>query len=79
VKKRIALSVSCLVLFMLASLALMASGKEFVFSQNGRFVRATKAPTHITATPQEDPTLKTIAGNFSTYTNATYSASGEKL
>jgi hypothetical protein len=71
VKKRIMLS--CLVLFMFASLALMASGKnEFVFSQNGRFVRATKAPTRITPSPQEDPKLKVIAGNFSTYPNATY-------
>jgi hypothetical protein len=73
VKKRIMLSVSCLALFLLASLALMASGRnEFVFSQDGRFVRATQAPSHITPAPQEDAKLKVIAGNFSTYPNATY-------
>jgi len=66
-------SVSCLVLFMFASLILMASGKnEFIFSEDGRFVRATKAPSHMTPPPQEDPTLKVIAGNFSTYPKATY-------
>jgi hypothetical protein len=73
VKKRIMLSVSCLALFMCASLALLASGKnEFVFSQDGRFVRATQAPSHITPAPPDDANLKTIAGNFSTYPNATY-------
>jgi hypothetical protein len=73
VRKRIKLSVSCLALFMFASLALMASGQTgFVFSHDGRFVSATKAPSQITPPPREDPKLKTIAGNFSTYPNATY-------
>jgi hypothetical protein len=58
---------------MFASLALMASGeKKFEFSPDGRFIRATRAPSHITPAPQEDAKLKTIAGNFSTYPNATY-------
>jgi hypothetical protein len=73
VKKRIVLSVSCVALFMFASLALGASGEnEFVFSQDGRFVRAAKMATQIVPAPQEDANLKTIAGNFSTYPNATY-------
>lgn len=72
-KKRIVLSVSCFVLLIFASLALMASGKnEFVYSQDGRFVRVTKAPSRIVPAPHEDPSLKVIAGNFSTYPNATY-------
>jgi hypothetical protein len=73
VKKRIVLSVSCLILFLSASLTLMASGKKgFVFSEDGRFIRATEAPSHITPPPQEDANLKVIAGNFSTYPKATY-------
>jgi hypothetical protein len=74
VKKRIVLLASCLALFMLASLALTASSKNgFIFSQDGRFVRATQAPSHITPAPRDDDAgLKTIAGNLSTYPNATY-------
>jgi hypothetical protein len=72
VKKSIALSVSCL-LFMIASMAVMSFGQDdFIFSQNGREVRATKAPSHITRAAKEDPSLKVIAGNFSKYRNATY-------
>jgi hypothetical protein len=72
VKKRIMLSVSCLALFLSASVGLMASGKKGFVSEGGVFVRATKAPSHITPPPQEDANLKVIAGNFSTYPKATY-------
>ncbi len=70
-KKRTVLSVTCLVLF--ATLSLSASDKnQFVFSPDGKFVRATHAPAHITPTPREAASLKTIAGNFSLYPKATY-------
>ena len=72
-KKIIVGSVSCLILLTLASLALMASGKsEFMFSQDLRSVSATKVPAFIVPAPQDDANLKTIAGNFSKYPNATY-------
>jgi len=71
-KKRFTLSVSCLVLF--ASLAFAASGKkqQFVFSPDGRQVTATHPSSHITPAPQQDASLKIIAGNFSLYPEATY-------
>ena len=70
--KNSVLSISCLALLMFASLV-MASGKNnFVFSQDGRFVRATQPPSDMTPPPREDPALKVISGNFSTYPNATY-------
>jgi hypothetical protein len=70
-KKRIALSVSSLVLF--ASLNLAALGQnQYVFSPDLKSVRATQAPTHITPAPKEDAALTTIAGNFSRYPEATY-------
>jgi hypothetical protein len=71
-RRRIMISVSCFALCICASVALMASGKpDFIFSENGRFVRSTKAPSKYTP-PPEDAKLKVIAGNFSTYPNATY-------
>lgn len=71
--KKLKFSVACFVLFMFASLALMAFGQNgLVFSPDGRFVRATHAPSHITPAPKEDAGLKVIDGNFSTYPNATY-------
>ena len=70
-KKRTIVSVSCLVLF--ASLAFAASVQnQFVFSPDGKFVRATHVPSHITPTPKEDAGLNIIAGNFSRYPKATY-------
>ncbi|MGO9650091.1 MAG: choice-of-anchor R domain-containing protein [Terriglobales bacterium] len=70
-KKRIALSVSSLVLF--ASLNLAALGQnQYVFSPDLKSVRATQAPTHITPAPKRDAALTTIAGNFSRYPEATY-------
>ncbi|MFZ0802015.1 MAG: choice-of-anchor R domain-containing protein [Terriglobales bacterium] len=70
-KKRIALSVSSLVLF--ASLNLAAWGQnQYVFSPDLKSVRATQAPTHITPAPKQDVALTTIAGNFSRYPEATY-------
>jgi hypothetical protein len=54
-------------------MVLTASGQnQAAFSQDGRFVMATTAPTHITPAPSEDPSLKVIAGNFSTYPKALY-------
>jgi hypothetical protein len=70
-KKSITLSLSCFVLF--ASLNLAAADKnQFVFSPDGKYVRATQAPSHITPAPKEDAGLKIIAGNFSRYPDATY-------
>ncbi len=70
--KTITLSAACLALLLFAGTANLASGQNVMFSQNGRTAAAVQAPTHITAAPQEDPSLKVIAGNFSTYKYATY-------
>jgi hypothetical protein len=73
VKTKKVISVSCLTVFMFAGMVLTAAGQnQPSFSQDGRFVMATTAPTNITPAPAEDPSLKVIAGNFSTYPKALY-------
>jgi hypothetical protein len=70
--KRIMFLVSCVVLFANIAFAAADGGNQYVISPDGRFVRATKAPSTITPTPKEDGNLKIIAGNFSRYPDATY-------
>ncbi len=66
-------SVSCLAGFMFAGMVLTASAQNQPgFSQDGMFVSATNPPAYITPAPPEDPSLKVIAGNFSTYPKALY-------
>ena len=72
-KKTIAISLSCLVLLAIASVALVASNQsKFEFSADGRTIRALNPPTQITPAPRFDPLAAAIAGNFSTYPNALY-------
>ena len=73
VKKRIVLSASCLIVILLASMALVASGeKKFAFSPDLRTVRANNPPAQVTPAPAIDEGLSVIAGNFSSYPYATY-------
>src|SRR5208337_3299351 len=73
VKKKIAISVSCLIVVLLASMALVASGaNKFAFSPDLRTVRANNPPAQVTPAPAIDEHLTVIAGNFSTYPYATY-------
>ncbi|SRR5208282_212920 len=62
---RILLCLTALTLVALAALA-MSSKSNYSFSQDWRTVTATKTPGFITPT-NHDATLKTIAGNISTY------------
>jgi hypothetical protein len=72
-KKKIVLSIVCLVLVAVGTFALVGSNKsDFVISPDGRFVTATHPPVHITPTPAEDANLKVIFSNLSTYRKATY-------
>jgi hypothetical protein len=72
-KKRIVLVLSFLAIFTFSSLMLEASDKsKFIFSEDGRTVSVKSVPTEITPAPRQEATLKTIAGNFSLYPNATY-------
>ncbi|MFY9675048.1 MAG: choice-of-anchor R domain-containing protein [Terriglobales bacterium] len=72
-KKTIAISVSCLALILLATITLVASGRnKFAFSPDLRTVRANDLPSHITPAPAIDEGLTVIAGNFSSYPQATY-------
>lgn len=72
-KKKIAISVSCLIVVLLASMALVASGaNKFAFSPDLRTVRANNPPAQVTPAPAIDEHLTVIAGNFSTYPYATY-------
>jgi hypothetical protein len=73
VKKTILLSVSCLIVVLFASMALVASGEnKFVFSPDLRTVRATNPTFQTTPAPAQDPGLTVIAGNLSTYQYAPY-------
>ena len=62
---RILLCLAALTLVALAALA-VSSKSNYSFSQDWRTVTAAKAPSFITPT-NHDATLKTIAGNLSTY------------
>lgn len=73
VKKKIVVFVFCVAVILIASMALVASGgNKFTFSQDLRTVRANNLPAHITPAPAVDEHLSVIAGNFSSYANATY-------
>jgi len=72
VKRKIALSISCLVLVLIAGVALLASNENgVVLTQDGLHAIA-NGPTHVTAAVNEDASLKTIAGNLSTYKFGTF-------
>lgn len=75
-KKTIAISVACLVIVLVASMALVASGaNKFAFSPDLRTVKANHAPTHILPAVTEKKTkAKPIAGagNFSKDKSAVY-------
>src|SRR5208282_2106166 len=75
VKKTIVISLSCLVIVLVASMALVASGtNKFAFSPDLRTVRANEFPSHITPAVAEKSKAKPIAGasNFSKDKNAVY-------
>jgi hypothetical protein len=73
VKNTFPVFVLCLVVLLIASTALVASSeRRFEFSPDGRTVRALNPPTQITPARPVDPSLTTIAGNFSTYPYALY-------
>jgi hypothetical protein len=49
-----------------------AGGDKFTFSSDLRTVTAKNAPSKVTPAPANDEGLSVIAGNFSSYSNATY-------
>jgi hypothetical protein len=71
VKKKPAVILGVVVLTLIALAALAASPNPYSFSQNKRNVTANQAPSFATPT-NHDPTLKTIAGNLSTYQYGVY-------
>ena len=72
-KKKIAISVSCLAVVLLATMTLVASREnKYAFSSDLRTVTAMNPAAQITQAPAVDPNATTIAGNFSTYQYATY-------
>jgi hypothetical protein len=72
-KKKLAVSFCSVTLIVSASFALLGFDKQnYVLSQGGRIVMATHAPSHVTASPQEDPGLKVIYSNMSKYPLATF-------
>jgi hypothetical protein len=75
VKKKIAVSLSCLVIIVVASMALVASGtNKFAFSPDLRTVKANSVPAHIIPALAEKTKGKPIkgAGNFSKDKSAVY-------
>jgi len=74
VKKKIVISLSCLVIVLVASMALVASRTDkFAFSPDFRTVRANNLAAHVASAPAfEEKKGKVIAGNFSKYKAATY-------
>jgi len=73
VKKKIAISLSCLVVVLVASMALVASGtNKFTFSPDLRTVRANNLPARVTPAPQDQEVLTPIASNLSAYPTGTY-------
>ena len=72
-KNKLALSISCLAVLVLASLALFASNHNgIILSQDGRQMIATQPPSHVTPAVEDDAKLSVISGNLSTYKYATY-------
>jgi hypothetical protein len=73
-RKPVVLTVIAISVLALVGVAALAVGPkpEYFFSQDGRILSSTKLPHTITPTGFRDPSLKTIAGNLSTYRFGTF-------